>query len=162
MPSAPPRCASTAAQTGSGSYVRRAWRNVATWSMFTPSSITIDAPSWNVALVVERLQVLHHAAAEDAPRLEIMIQHQSHQTLGFRGGLGVGITLLREREQRGAAHDRPACPRLGRIALRTAVESVMVALGRIDHPARVDLARQRERVPELRQQPQLEASEDHR
>src|SRR5438067_1081414 len=39
MPSAPPRCASTAAHTGSGSYVRRACRSVATWSMLTPSSI---------------------------------------------------------------------------------------------------------------------------
>ena len=35
MPSAPPRHASPAALTGSGSQVRLAWRTVATWSMFT-------------------------------------------------------------------------------------------------------------------------------
>jgi hypothetical protein len=38
----PPRWASTAAHTGSGSQVRRAWRRVATWSMLTPSSIKTD------------------------------------------------------------------------------------------------------------------------
>jgi hypothetical protein len=42
MPSAPPRWASTAAHTGSGSQVRRAWRRVATWSILTPSSIKTD------------------------------------------------------------------------------------------------------------------------
>src|SRR5438034_5682386 len=41
MPSAPPRSASTAAATGSGSTVCRACRTVATWSMFTPRRIMI-------------------------------------------------------------------------------------------------------------------------
>src|SRR4051794_21835953 len=44
MPSAPPRTASTAAATGSGSLARRARRSVATWSMLTPSRIMRSGP----------------------------------------------------------------------------------------------------------------------
>src|SRR6478752_10443146 len=108
MPSAPPRCASTAAHTGSGSHVSRAWRSVATWSMLTPSSITMGCPSWNVALVVERLQVLQHAAAEDAALLEIVIEDEAHQPLGLARRLRIGVALLGQREERRAAHDGPA------------------------------------------------------
>src|SRR4029079_17743228 len=86
MPSAPPRCASTAAHNGSGSYVRRASRSVATWSMLTPSSIT--AAVLLFALRLERLQVLDDAAALDAALLEVMVQHVSHQPLRFRPGFG--------------------------------------------------------------------------
>src|SRR4029079_16586656 len=156
MPSAPPRCASTAPQTGSGSYVRRAWRSVATWSMLTPSSITSDVPfSSHLLVVFERRQLLHDAAALDAARLEIVIEHAAHQPLRLRCGLRVGIVRGRERKQRRPAHDR--APRIGlaRDEARSAVECVMVAFGGGDRRAGVDIVRKRQRVTELGQEPPL-------
>src|SRR5438132_7404210 len=124
MPSAPPRCASTAAQTGSGSYVRRASRSVATWSMLTPSSITA------LSFVVQCLQILHHAPALDAALLEMMIEHRAHQPLRLAGGLHIREPALGERDQRRAAHQRQRWTRLGSDVAdgtsRSAVEHVMV------------------------------------
>src|SRR5437660_7978520 len=98
MPLAPPRCASTAAHTGSGSYVRRACRSVATWSILTPSSIIVFlcAASRRFAFLVKRLQVAHHAAAEDVPLLEVMVEHGAHQQLRLRRDTRVGKALFRE------------------------------------------------------------------
>src|SRR5204862_7187417 len=110
MPSAPPRCASTAAHRGSGSYVRRASRSVATWSMLTPSSIT--AVVLLFAPRIERLQVLDDAAALDAALLEIVVEHVAHQPFRFGSGLRVDIAAVGERQQRRAAHLRQ--PHAGR------------------------------------------------
>ncbi len=55
MPSAPANSASTAAATGSGSTVRRAWRMVAIWSMFTPS---VGNPSISLSTVHRDLSYL--------------------------------------------------------------------------------------------------------
>src|SRR5438477_11087881 len=66
MPSAPPSRASTAAATGSGSMVRRAWRTVATWSMLTPSRIIAVALPITGSLEVRAdLAVAGCLAAED-------------------------------------------------------------------------------------------------
>src|SRR5580765_1916126 len=119
MPSAPPRCASTAAHRGSGSYVRRAWRSVATWSMLTPSSIT--AVVLLFALRVERLQVLDDAAALDTALLEIMVEHVSHQPFRFGRGLRVDIAAVGKRQQRRAAHLRQPHARRGRRKPRSAI-----------------------------------------
>src|ERR1700694_4885162 len=100
MPSAPPRCASTAAHTGSGSYVRRACRSVATWSILTPSSI--------IGAVVSRffhgLQIAHDPAAHDRALLQIMVQHFAHEPLSLRSRFRRAEVLLREGEERRAAH----------------------------------------------------------
>src|SRR5690349_15738703 len=117
MPSAPPGCASTAAQTGSRSYVRRACRNVATWSMLTPSSIT-SFPF----VVLERGQVLHDAAAEVPPLLEVMVEHAAHQPLRFGRDVRIRIAVALERDQRLAAHDRPRGARLRGNVQRPAIE----------------------------------------
>ena len=51
-----------------------------------------------LALVVQQLQVGRDAAAFDAPRFEVMIQHVAHQVLRLGRGLVVGVMLLRERQ----------------------------------------------------------------
>src|SRR5690242_6552911 len=143
IPSAPPRCASTAAQTGSGSYVRRACRSVATWSMLTPSSIIDNSPVLhaltNSLVVLQRGEILHDAPAEDAPLLEIMIEHAAHQSFRFRRSLAVRITVGCERDQRCAANDGKRAARLGCKQPGAAIIGVMVALRRIDRRTRVDI-----------------------
>src|SRR6516165_10713909 len=78
IPSAPPKSARTAAATGSGSMVRRAWRTVATWSMLTPSRIMV-APSRRVERrrqVRADLPIAARLAAQDL--VEEESQHQRH------------------------------------------------------------------------------------
>src|SRR5689334_2040492 len=160
IPSAPPRCASTAAHTGSGSYVRRAWRSVATWSMLTPSSITpASRRSWKFSVVFERREVPHDAATEDAPLLEIVIENPAHQTLRLGRDIGIGVALGRERDQRRAPHDRPADLRLGGDAARAAIEGVMVTFARRDRGAGVDIVRKCKAVAELRKEAHLETAQ---
>src|SRR5256886_10722411 len=102
MPLAPPRCASTAAHTGSGSYVRRACRSVATWSILTPSSIIAAV----VSGFFHGLQIAHDPATDDRALLQIVVQHFAHEPLGLRGRLRRAEVLLGEREERRATHLR--------------------------------------------------------
>src|SRR5262245_33370068 len=123
MPSAPPRCASTAAHTGSGSYVCRACRRVATWSMFTPSSITN-----RLLFAVERLQFLYNTPAFDAALFQVVIEDGTHQALRLVFGFGVGEAMLRKRDERAPAHERQSAPRFRNVARRalwSAIEDVM-------------------------------------
>src|SRR5690606_6770035 len=83
--SAPPRWASTAAQTGSGSYVWRACRTVATWSMLTPSSIIASDSCRELGLRLGYSQPLQ--IDQDLPRfqrhaLQLRPEHLPRQALG--------------------------------------------------------------------------------
>src|SRR5207249_792618 len=60
------------------------------------------------------------------------------------------------------AHLRIPSSRLRDLQPRTAIERVIVALRRIDRLPGVHLMRKRQRIPELREQPQLEASQHRR
>src|SRR3989442_147365 len=155
MPSAPPKCASAAAHTGSGSYVRRACRSVATWSILTPSSIIAAV----VSGFFHGLQIAHDPAAHDRALLEIVVQHFAHEPLGFRGSFRRTEVLLRERKERRAAHLRIPPPRLRNRKAWTTIERVIVPLRRIDRPSRIRLVREWQRVAELGEQPQLETSQ---
>src|SRR5487761_1984787 len=102
--------------------------------MLTPSSITADSfrSSWILVLVlVQCRQVLHDAAAEYAPLLEIMVEHAAHQSLRLGRDLRIGRALGGERDQGLPAHERPAAggrgARFPPPALQTAIEGVMVA-----------------------------------
>src|SRR6266496_77432 len=158
MPLAPPRCASTAAHTGSGSYVRRACRSVATWSILTPSSIIVAV----VFGFFHRLQIAHDPATHDRALLQIVVQHFAHEPFGFCRRFRRTEVLLREREERRAAHLRIPLTRLSNSQARTTIERVIVPLRRIDRPSRVRLMRERQRVTELGEQLQLEASQRRR
>ena len=123
--------------------------------MFTPSSII------GATFFVDGLQVLHDAPAENAPLFEVMVQHFAHQALGLGGRFGVGHGVGGQPEQRRAADARIARARLPHTACakrsRPEAEVVMVARSGIDGGAGVGVVRQRQRVAQLRQQPQLEA-----
>src|SRR5512144_1334200 len=100
--------------------------------MLTPSSI-MRCHQWFHGLsdsfvVFQRSEILHDAAAEDAPLLEIMIENAAHQPFRLGRSVGIGIPLGRERNQRRAANDGERRTRLGCEAPRSVVECVMVAL----------------------------------
>ena len=111
---------------------------------------------------VERLQLLDDAAALHAALLEVMIENFAHQPLRLGRGLGVRVAAVGQRQQRRAAHDRPAARRIGRRAPRAAIEGVMVTRGRIDRAAGVGLAHERQRVAQLGEQQNLEAPQHRR
>src|SRR5215472_1863793 len=147
IPSAPPKCASTAAHTGSGSYVRRAWRSVATWSMFTPSSIMF-APH-TLRFVLHGEQIAHHPSARERALLEVIVEYFPHQSLRLGGRFGRTVIGVGERQQRRAAYLRIPASRLGGDGSRSALERVIVACVGIDRLPRVRLVRERQRVTEL-------------
>ena len=91
-----------------------------------------------------------------------MVQHFAHEPFGFGRRFRRTEVLLREREERRAAHLRIPSSRLRDLQPRTAIERVIVPLRRIDWLAGVRLMRKRQRVPELREQPQLEAPQNRR
>src|SRR5215472_7652164 len=112
--------------------------------MFTPSSIT--AVVLLFALRLERLQVLDDAAALDAALLEIVVEHVAHQSLRLGCRLGIDVATVGKRQQRRAAYLRQPYARGGGGEPWAAVEGVMVPCRRIDRPAGVGLARERQRI----------------
>src|SRR5438094_8621984 len=125
MPLAPPRCASTAAHTGSGSYVRRACRSVATWSILTPSSIIVAV----VSGFFHRLQIAHDPATHDRALLQIVVQHFAHEPFGFGRRSGRLESFLGEAGSRPARPLGLRLPRLSNPQARTATDGEYVPLG---------------------------------
>src|SRR6476646_7512431 len=145
MPSAPPRCASTAAQTGSGSYVRRAWRTVATWSTLTPSSI-IEA----------RSQVAQFS--QDRARVQALADQRAHEVPCLLARLRAGVVVGGHVEQGPAPHHRQVAA--GTAHHRgAALGLVGIEALRVDRPAR-SVAVEDRRVPELGEQTLFEPAQD--
>ena len=146
MPSAPPRCASTAAHTRIG--LVRAARLPQRRDVVDVDS-ELDHGRLPCRCSSSACRSCDDAPALDAALLEVMIEHLAHQRFASAAVSASTIAPVGEREQRCAAHQRQPSSRRRRRPARPVVECVMVPRRGIHRRAGVRLAQQRQRVAEL-------------
>src|SRR5690348_17556722 len=105
MESAPAPSARRAASTGSGYLVPRAWRRVATWSMFTPRAMPLIRPMGSSSRSFSPGHGAHHTRSLERLAVQVLLQGDPEQALhGFKV-LSIIQCLVVQRKQGPAADE---------------------------------------------------------